>query len=124
MHSAGLKMSAQAFEGADQGGDGSLGDFAQEGFQLGIGLFDRVHVGAVRRQVSQLGFGRLYELLDPGSLVARKVVHDDETSSGESVGTRHFSTHSSNEAALIGRSKAFCATRPESRRPATSVTVL
>src|SRR5208282_1399235 len=29
----------------------------------------------------------------------------------ERVGTRHFSTHSSNEAALIGRSKAFWATR-------------
>ena len=39
----------------------------------------------------------------------------------ERVGTRHFSTHSSNEAALIGRSKAFCATRPRRRRPATSV---
>src|SRR5271165_3202755 len=35
------------------------------------------------------------------------------TSPFESVGARHFSTHSSNEAALIGRSKAFCATRPE-----------
>src|SRR5208282_5567949 len=42
----------------------------------------------------------------------------------ERVGTRHFSTHSSNEAALIGRSKAFWATRPRRRRPATSVTVL
>ena len=42
----------------------------------------------------------------------------------ESVGARHFSTHSSNEAALIGRSKAFCATRPDKRKPATSVTVL
>jgi hypothetical protein len=32
-------------EGDQQAGDGSLGDFAQEGFQLGIDLFDRVHFG-------------------------------------------------------------------------------
>src|SRR5208282_4633520 len=65
-------------EGDQQAGDGSFGDFAQEGLQLGIGLFDRVHVGAVRRQISQFGSGRLYELLDPRSLVARQIVHDDD----------------------------------------------
>ena len=61
-----------------QARDGSFGDFAQEGLQLGIGLFDWVHVGAVRRQISQFGSGGLYELLDPGSLVARQIVHDDD----------------------------------------------
>ena len=40
--------------------------------------FDRVHVGAVRWQISQFGSGRLYELLEPGSLVARQIVHDDD----------------------------------------------
>src|SRR5271166_5567857 len=109
---------------ATPGQRGNEGDtqFAQIGLQLGIGLFDRVHVGAVRRQISQFGSGRVDELLDPGSLVARQIVHDDDVALR--VGTRHFSTHSSNEAALIGRSKAFCATRPRRRRPATSVTVL
>src|SRR5271165_4001509 len=38
----------------------------------------------------------------------------------ESVGTRHFSTPSSKVAAFIGLSKAFWATRPERRRPATN----
>ena len=65
-------------EGAQEARDGSFGDFAQEGFQLGIGLFDRVHVGAIGRQISELCAGGLYELLDLGSLVARKVVHDDD----------------------------------------------
>src|SRR4029077_19939294 len=37
-------------------------DFAQEGLQLGIGLFDRVHVGAVRRQISQFGAGEISPL--------------------------------------------------------------
>ena len=48
------------------------------GFQLGIGLFDRVHVRAVGRQVSQFGSGSFYELLDPRPLVAREIVQDDD----------------------------------------------
>ena len=43
-----------------------------------IGFFDGVHVGAVRGQISQLGSRRLNELLDPWSLVARQIVHDDD----------------------------------------------
>ena len=43
-------------------------------------------------------------------------------SPGESVGTRHVSTQSSNRAALIGPSKVFAAVRPRRRRPATKVT--
>jgi hypothetical protein len=45
-------------------------------------------------------------------------------SPGASVGTRHFSIHSSNKAALIGRSKTFVAASPERRKPAMSVIVL
>ena len=47
-------------------------------FQLGIGFFDRVHVRTVGRQISQLGSDGFYELLDPRSLVAREIVHDDD----------------------------------------------
>ena len=47
------------FEGAQQACDGPLGDFAQEGFELGEGFFDGVHVGTVGRQISQLGARRL-----------------------------------------------------------------
>src|SRR5260370_267216 len=39
----------------------------------------------------------------------------------ERGGTRHFSTHSPNEAALIGRAKALCPTKAPRRRPATSI---
>ena len=45
-------------EGAQQACDGAFGDFVQERLQLGKGLFDWVHVGAVRRQISQFGAGR------------------------------------------------------------------
>jgi hypothetical protein len=37
-------MSAQASRAAIKPANGSFGDFAQEGLQLGIDLFDRVHV--------------------------------------------------------------------------------
>ena len=52
-----------------------------------------------------------------------EIVHDDALP-GESVGTRHVSTQSSNRAALIGPSKVLAAVRPRRRRPATKVTVL
>ena len=71
-------MSVQASRGAHQTRDASLGDFAQIGFQLGVGFFDRVHVGAVGRQISQLGPGAVYELLDPRPLVGGQIVHDDD----------------------------------------------
>ena len=45
-------------------------------------------------------------------------------SPGESVGTRHVSTQSSNRAPLIGPSKVLAAVSPRRRRPATKVTVL
>jgi hypothetical protein len=43
--SDGFEDFGASVERAHQAGDGSLGDLAQERFQLGIGLFDRVHVG-------------------------------------------------------------------------------
>ena len=60
-------------------------------FKLGIGFFDRVHVGAVGRQVSQLGSDRLDEFLDPGSFVAGEVVHDDDVARRE--GGRETGSH-------------------------------
>ena len=88
-----------------------------------IGFFDGVHVRTVGRQISQLGSRRLDELLDPWPLVARQIVHDDDVAFRE-CRNEHLSTHSSKVAPFIGLSKAFWATRPERRRPATSVTVL
>src|SRR5208337_1861267 len=66
-----LEYGRAGIEGGEHAGQGSFGDFSQEGLQLGIGLLDRVHVGAVGWQVSQLGPDRLDEFLDLGSLVAR-----------------------------------------------------
>lgn len=73
----GLEDVGAGFEGAHQGGDGSLGDFAQMRFQLGKRLLDRVHVGAIGREVEQLGARGLDQLLDPRPLVGGQIVHDD-----------------------------------------------
>ena len=66
------------FERARQSGDGSLGDFAQMGFELGIGFFDWIEVWAVRRQIAQFGSGGLYKLFDARPLVGGQIVHHDD----------------------------------------------
>src|SRR5208282_4778665 len=79
-------------EGGEQAGHGSFGDFSQEGLQLGIGLLDRVHVGAVGWQLSQLAPDRFDNFLALGSLVLDRLSMTT-MSPFESVGARHFSTH-------------------------------
>ena len=57
----GLEDIGAGVEGDQQAGDSSFGDFAQEGFQLGIGLL----IGSFRGSgAGEVGAGRLYELLD------------------------------------------------------------
>ena len=68
----GLEDFGAGFEGAHQARDGSFGDFAQEGFELGEGFFDGVHIRAVGWEISQLRARRLDELLDPRPL-AREI---------------------------------------------------
>lgn len=58
--------------------DGALGGLAQEGLQLGEGVFDRVEVGAVRRQIQKARADRFDHGAHLGSFVAGEVVHDDD----------------------------------------------
>ena len=62
------------------------------------------------------------QLLDPRPLVSGRCSMTTILP-GESVGTRHVSTQSSNSAALIGPSNVAAVGRRE-RRPAIKVTVL
>ena len=73
----GLEDFGAGFEGAHEARDGPFGDFAQEGFELGEGFFDGVHVRTVGREISQFRARRLDELLDPRPLVGGEIVHDD-----------------------------------------------
>jgi hypothetical protein len=48
------------------------------GFELGEGVFDRIEVGTVGRQVKQSGAARFDDIPDTGDLMGRQIVHDDD----------------------------------------------
>ena len=68
----------RAGDGVNQGVEGSRRGFAQQGFQLGEPLLDRVEIGTVGRQVTQTGAGVLDRRSDAFDLVARQIVQDDD----------------------------------------------
>jgi hypothetical protein len=51
---------------------------AQESFEFGKGLLNRVQVGTVGWQVKQSCAGSFNRLADPGDLVGTEIVHDDD----------------------------------------------
>ena len=57
---------------------GPFADALQQPFELGKRKFDRIEIGAVRRQVEKMGSHRLNRLADFRSLVATEIIHDDE----------------------------------------------
>ncbi len=61
----------------DEGVEGARRGFAQQGFELGEPLLDRVVIGAVGGQVEQTGFGVFDRRSDALDLVARQIVEDD-----------------------------------------------
>ena len=65
----------QLADGVPQAVDGALGGLAQEGLELGEGLLDRVEIGRVGRQVTQLGAARLDRRADADDFVRGEVVH-------------------------------------------------
>ena len=62
----------------DERVQGSGGSLSQQSFELGEELFDGIEVGAVGRQVSQLGAGSFDCIADAGDLMASEIVHDDD----------------------------------------------
>src|SRR3954463_2627761 len=68
----------KAPDGGPKALDGAFGGLAQECFQFGEGLLDRVEVRAVRRQVEELCARRLDQGSHPWPLVAGQVVQDHD----------------------------------------------
>ena len=66
------------------------GEFAQDVFELGEGLFDRVEIGAVGRGKPNFGSGGFNCDFDGGALVSAEVVHDHDVA-GLSVPTNSCS---------------------------------
>ena len=55
----------------------------EEPFEFGGGVFNRIEVGALRRQVQQRGAGSFNGLAHADALVAGEVVHDHDVAVGE-----------------------------------------
>ena len=70
-------------DGAPQALHAPLGGLAQQGFEFGEGLLDRVEVGAVQREVEDASAGGLDQGAHLRPLVAGEVVHDDDVAAPE-----------------------------------------
>lgn len=68
------------------GVDGARWLLPQKRFELGEGELDRVHVGAVGRQVEDLGAAGGDGLADAGDLVGGQVVEHDDIAAPEGRG--------------------------------------
>ena len=62
---------------------GTFGGFAHQVFELGEDLFDRIEIGAVRRQEQEFGSGATDCLADRGPFVTAQIVHDDDVARRE-----------------------------------------
>jgi len=60
------------------GVDGSLGGLAQEGFEFGEELLDRIEVGTVRGEEEEFGPCGADGATDGRAFVASEIVHDDD----------------------------------------------
>ena len=70
----------------DEGVDGAGRLLSEERLEFGEGHLDRVHVGAVGRQVEDLGASCGYRLTDAGDLVGGQVVEHDDIAALEGRG--------------------------------------
>jgi hypothetical protein len=102
--------------------EGARGGFSHMRLELGEGVFDRIEVGTIRRQIVEFGAAGLNSSSDARDLVGGQIVHDDDvawTQGGRQhlldPGEEGFSVHRPIE--NIG------ATKPASVRPPTKVMV-
>lgn len=79
----------------------AFGRVAQEGFELGEELFNRVEIGRIRRQKAQRGPGSLKGPPYSRALVAAEIVQDDDIARGE--GRQQAVLHIGEEAGAIDR---------------------
>ena len=72
---------AQAPDGVGSALEGVSGDLAEDGFELGEQLFDRVAVGAVCRKVDETCAAPFNGFLHAGDFVNRDIVHEHDVTS-------------------------------------------
>ena len=83
-----------------EGLDGPGGCFAQAGFELGIGILDRVEIGRIGRQQQKAGAAGLDQGPDGCAFMCWQIVHHDDVAGIESrrqhlfdIGTESSSVH-------------------------------
>jgi hypothetical protein len=90
--------------------------------EFGKGIFDRIEIGAVGRQIVKFGAAGLDGMPDARDLVAARL-SIMTISPGRSMGTSICSTQAKKHSPSIGPSRSIGATKPASVRPPTKVTV-
>ena len=58
--------------------NGALTSLAQQGFEFSEGLFDRIEVWRIGRQIDEAGAGGFDHLLYACHFVGRQIVHDED----------------------------------------------
>lgn len=83
-HTLAVRRARRCRNGVPQGADGAFGRCPQKRLELRAGgVFNRVEVGAVGREIEQRAAGGFYGLSDAICLVGRQVVHDDHVAGRE-----------------------------------------
>jgi hypothetical protein len=103
--------------------EGSGGGLAHMRLELGEGIFDRIEVGTIGRQIEEFGAAGLNSLPDAGNLVGGQIVMTT-MSPGRKVGPNICSIQARKHSPSIGPSRSIGATKPASVRPPTKVMVL
>jgi len=88
-HSCGGESVDEFADARPDGVDGALVGFAQQRFQFGEDLLDRIEVGAVGRQEHESGAGAPDRGANRPALVAAQIVHDDDVA-GRERGDQHL----------------------------------
>jgi hypothetical protein len=67
-----------------------LAHCSQQRLEFGKGLFEGIEIGAVGRQVEQLGLAVFDRFLDAGHLMTGQIVHNDEIARAQGWGEDLF----------------------------------
>ena len=102
--------------------EGSRSGLAHMRLKLCEGVFDRIEVGTVGRQLAEFGTAGFNSLPDTCDFVGGQIVHDDDVV-GAQRWRKHLLDPGRKDSSSIGPSRSIGATKPASVKPVTKVVV-
>ena len=102
--------------------EGSCSGLAHMRLKLCEGVFDRIEVGTVGRQLAEFGTAGFNSLPDTCDFVGGQIVHDDDVV-GAQRWRKHLLDPGRKDSPSIGPSRSIGATKPASVKPLTKVVV-